>query len=54
VQLRLLSSEESRLPRLPRPLWTVPLRFLRANLLDLLAGQLRQLDSSACRHSWRL
>jgi len=48
VQLRLLPSEESRLPRLPRPLWTVQLRFSRANLLDLLAGQLRQLCAHRC------
>jgi len=47
VQLRLLPSEESLLPRLPRPLWSVPLRLSRAGLLDLLAGQLRQLASSA-------
>jgi hypothetical protein len=46
VQLRLLPSEASRLPRLPRPLWSVPLRFTRAALLDLLASQLRKLASS--------
>jgi len=47
VQLRLLPSEDSFLLRLPRPLWTVPLQFPHAGLLDLLAGQLRQLASSA-------
>jgi len=50
VQLRLLPSEASRLPRLPRPLWSVPLRFTRAALLDLLASQLRQLCAHRCAH----
>jgi hypothetical protein len=54
VQLRLLPSEASRLPRLPRPLWSVPLRFTRAALLDLLASQLRKLASSGFFHSWRM